>query len=109
MYIRVFLKNVKSHSVANWKYVWVPEMATKGYWAIREYRSFLDKDIYATDRIDINYKQFIPGTLIIQPEHKDLVITPPFIVGILSVTLEQVSEGSPLYVRLLNSDSLKAI
>jgi len=39
------------------------------------------------DNININYRQFIPGTLIIQPEHKDLVITPPFIIGILSVTL----------------------
>lgn len=59
--------------------------------------------------INISYKQFIPGSLMIQPEHKDLVITPPFIVGILSVTLEQVSEGSPLYVRLLESDSLKVV
>jgi len=109
MYIRVFLKNVKSHNVANWKYVWVPEMVAKGNWAIREYRSFLDKDIYAMDNININYRQFIPGTLIIQPEHKDLVITPPFIIGILSVTLEQVSEGSPLYVRLLEFDSLKIV
>lgn len=59
--------------------------------------------------INISYTQFIPGSLMIQPEHKDLVITPPFVVGILSVTLEQVSEGSPLYVRLLEGDSLKIV
>lgn len=35
MYVRVFLKNVKSHNLASWKYIWLPEMATKGYWAIR--------------------------------------------------------------------------
>ena len=35
MYIRLFLKNVKSHNVAQWKYVWLPEMVDKGSWSVR--------------------------------------------------------------------------
>ena len=35
MYIRLFLKNVKSHNVAAWKYVWMPEMMDKGAWSVR--------------------------------------------------------------------------
>lgn len=109
MYIRLFLKNVKSHNVAAWKYVWMPEMMDKGAWSIREFRSFLNKDIYAHDSVNISYRQFLPGALIIEPEHRDLVITPPFIVGIMSMTLEQVTEGSPLYARLIDVEALRTI
>lgn len=109
MYIRLFLKNVKSHNVAVWKYVWMPEMMDKGSWNVREFRSFLNKDIYAHDAVNISYRQFLPGALIIEPEHRDLVITPPFIVGIMSMTLEQVTEGSPLYARLIDLDALRTI
>lgn len=35
MYIRLFLKNTKSHNVAVWKYVWLPEMNDKGAWNLR--------------------------------------------------------------------------
>lgn len=91
MYIRLFLKNVKSHNVAVWKYVWLPEMTDKGAWNLREFKSFLGKDFYSHDHINISYRQFLPGALIIEPEHRDLVITPPFIVGVMSMSLEQVS------------------
>ena len=109
MYIRLFLKNVRSHNVAVWKYVWMPEMSDQAAWNLREFRSFLNKDFYAHDAIHISYRQFLPGALIIQPEHRDLVITPPFIVGVMSMNLEQVSEGSPLYARLITLDSLRTI
>lgn len=87
MYIRLFLKNVKSHNVAIWKYVWMPEMMDKGSWNIREFKTFLNKDIYCHDAVNISYRQFLPGALIIEPDHRDLVITPPFIIGIMSMTL----------------------
>ena len=109
MYIRLFLKNVKSHNVAQWKYVWLPEMIDKGSWSVREFRSFLSKDIYAHDSVNTSYRQFLPNALIIEPEHRDLVITPPFIVGIMSMSLEQVTEGSPLYARLIEVDALRTL
>ena len=84
-------------------------MVDKAAWAVREFRSFLNKDIYTNDYVNFSYKQFLPGALIIEPEHRDLVITPPFIVGIMSMTLEQVTEGSPLYARLIEADALKTM
>lgn len=59
--------------------------------------------------MNISYKQFLPNALIIEPEHRDLVITPPFIVGVMSMALEQVTEGSPLYARVVEVGALKAI
>lgn len=59
----------------------------KAAWSIREFKSFLNKDMYCHDNINISYRQFLPGALIIEPDHKDLVITPPFIVGIMNMTL----------------------
>lgn len=47
--------------------------------------------------------------MIIEPQHRDLVITPPFIVGIMSMSLEQVTEGSPLYARLIDFNALRTI
>lgn len=35
----------------------------------------------------MSYKQFIPNGLIIQPSHRDLVITAPFIIGVLSMNI----------------------
>ena len=37
------------------------------------------------------------------------MITPPFIVGVMSMALEQVTEGSPLYARVVDVGALKAI
>jgi hypothetical protein len=37
------------------------------------------------------------------------VITPPFIVGVMSMTLEQVTEGSPLYARLIDAEALRTL
>lgn len=84
-------------------------MTDRGAWNIREFRSFLTKDIYCHDSVNISYRQFLPGALIIEPEHRDLVITPPFIIGIMSMTLEQITEGSPLYARLIDVDALRTI
>lgn len=109
MYIRLFLKNVKSHNTASWRYVWLPEMTDKASYNIREFKTFLNKDIYCHDSINITYKQFLPNALIIEPEHRDLVITPPFIVGIMSMSLEQVTEGSPLYARMIDFHALRTI
>lgn len=87
MYIRFFMKNVRSHTTAAWKYVWVPEMIDKGSWQIKEFQDFFKKDMYVHDTISLSYRQFLPNALIIEPEHRDLVITPPFIIGILSMGL----------------------
>lgn len=101
------MKNVQNHSTARWKYVWLPEMQSqRKAWPVREFRSFLKKDIYVHDGVNLSYRQFLPGGLIIQPEHRDLVITPPFIIGTLSMSVEQVTEGCPLYARLIEGDSL---
>ena len=35
LYIRLFLKNVRNHTTAAWKYVWLPEMIDKEAWAVR--------------------------------------------------------------------------
>lgn len=109
MYIRLFLKNVKSHNTASWRYVWLPEMTDKASYNVRQFKSFLNKDIYCHDSINITYKQFLPNAMIIEPQHRDLVITPPFIVGIMSMSLEQVTEGSPLYARLIDFNALRTI
>ena len=86
------MKNVQSHNTAKWKYVWIPEMeSTRKAWPVREFRSFMKKDIYIHDGINLSYRQFMPGGLLIQPEHRDLDITPPFIVGVFSMGLEQIS------------------
>lgn len=42
-------------------------MMDKGAWSVREFKSFLNKDIYAHDSINISYRQFLPGALIIEP------------------------------------------
>jgi hypothetical protein len=65
IYIRLFLKNVRAHNVAQWKYVWLPEMVDKGAWAIREFRAFFNKDLYTHDYVNFSYRQFLPGALMI--------------------------------------------
>lgn len=109
MYIRYFMKNVRSHSTSAWKYIWIPEMMDKGAWGITQFRHFFKKDLYVHDQVSLSYNQFLPNALIIQPQHRDLVITPPFIIGILSMGLQQVTEGSPIYARMIDADCLKTI
>lgn len=42
-------------------------MTDKGSWNLREFKSFLTKDFYTHDSINISYRQFLPGALIIEP------------------------------------------
>ena len=57
----------------------------------------------------MSYKQFIPSGLIIQPEHRDLVIGVPFVIGVMSMNVEQVLEGAPLYARIIDKNDVKVI
>ena len=35
----------------------------------------------------MNYREFLPSSMIIDPSHRDLVISAPFIVGIINSNL----------------------
>ncbi len=37
--------------------------------------------------MNISYRQFIPNGLIIKPEHRDIVIGVPFIIGIMNMNI----------------------
>ena len=43
----------------------------------------------------------------IEPTHRDLVITPPFIMGVMNMQVETVMEGSPVFVQRIGKSDLK--
>lgn len=65
--------------------------------------------MYFSSSVGISYRQFIPSSLIVSPNHRDMVISVPFIVGVLSMNVESVAEGNPLFAKLCQLDDLKVI
>lgn len=57
----------------------------------------------------MNYKQFVPSGLMIKPEHRDIVIGAPLIIGVMSMSVEKIVEGYPLFAQICEIKDLKTI
>ena len=103
------MKNISKYNRdSQYEYIWVPEInADKKVAKIDLYKDFYDRHMYLKDGISMSYRQFVPSGLIIQPQHRDLVVTAPFVLGVISMSIEQVLEGCALYARLLTLDDLR--
>lgn len=49
--------------------------------------------------LNFTYSDYLGSSLVVQPSHRDLVVTPPFIMGILNMQIETAQEGSPVFVQ----------
>lgn len=105
------MKNISKYiEDTQYKYIWVPEISTERNIAkIDDFKGFYQRDIYMHDTLNMSYRQFIPSGLIIQPQHRDLVVTAPFVIGLMSMSVEQVIEGCPLYGRLVENSEVKVM
>lgn len=60
-------------------------------------------------QFNLTYTDYLGNSLKIQPTHRDLVITPPFIFGILNMQIETAQQGSPIYVKKVQKNDLSWI
>jgi hypothetical protein len=45
------------------------------------------------------HTHYIQNTLVVKPTHRDLMITPDFIIGVMDSKMQFVSEGAALFVK----------
>jgi hypothetical protein len=46
------------------------------------------------------------NSLKLQPTHRDLLVTPPFVIGVLDMQIETAMEGSPIYTKRVSKKEL---
>lgn len=88
-YLRIYMKNISKYiEDTQYQYIWIPEIsAERQVSKINDYKGFYGREIYMHDSLNMSYKQFIPSGLIIQPQHRDLVVTAPFVIGLMSMAV----------------------
>jgi hypothetical protein len=59
------------------------------------------KSIFLEENFALGWKNSFGNSLIFKPKHSDLVIQKPFIIALLSGTVERAVEGSPICVKLI--------
>lgn len=69
----------------------------------------LFKNGIVRSKFNLTYTNYLGNSLILQPSHRDLLITPPFIFGILNMQIETAQEGSPIFVKRIDKYDLEDI
>ena len=72
-----------------------------------EFDPIIDNSAVLTTHWNFTYTEYLGNSLKIQPTHRDLVITPPFIFGVLNMQIEKVVEGSPIYIQKVMKKDLR--
>lgn len=54
----------------------------------------------------MTYTQYINNCIQYHPSHKDILVTPPFIVGVLNSEVERLTESSPIFIERIDIDKL---
>ncbi len=52
------------------------------------------------------HTNYLQNSAIYKPTHRDLMITPSFIIGVIDNQMQLVAEGTPLYIKKINIDNL---
>lgn len=59
--------------------------------------------------MNFTYTDYLGNSLKISPSHRDLVITPPFFIGILNMQIETAQQGSPIWVKKVEKNDISWI
>jgi hypothetical protein len=51
----------------------------------------------------------VPNCTGFKPTHRDLLITPPFIIAVLNSDIEKCAEGSPAYLQRIDISDLPGV
>lgn len=59
--------------------------------------------------MDLSYTQYVRNCIEFKPTHRDLFITPPYILAVLNSDIEKVIEGSPIYIQRIGMKDLVGV
>lgn len=50
-------------------------------------------------KLNYTFTDYLGNSMKVVPTHRDLLVTPPFIFGIMNMQIEKVHEGAPIYLQ----------
>jgi|JI9StandDraft_2_1071091.scaffolds.fasta_scaffold706596_1 hypothetical protein len=57
----------------------------------------------------MDFTEYIPNCINYSPNHKDVLVTPPFIMAVLNSEVERLVESSPIYIERIDLDQLTGL
>jgi hypothetical protein len=56
--------------------------------------------------MELCYTEYVRNCVNYTPTHRDLFITPPYIIAVLNSDVEKTTEGSPIYIERVDYQNL---
>ena len=54
----------------------------------------------------MHFTEYVSNSITYTPNHRDIFVTPPFIIGILNSEIERLTESSPLFIERIDIANL---
>lgn len=100
-YVKHFIKNVVEVTKEEYFKVFVPEVEMESEVFLKDFSDQIKQAMFAKENIKIGWDKSFSNSIIFSPSHKDLVIKKPYIISLLSATVERAIEGTPLMATLV--------
>lgn len=55
------------------------------------------------------YTQYTENGITYTPSHKDIFVTPPFIIAVLNSEVERLTESSPIFIQRIDLEHLAGV
>ena len=54
----------------------------------------------------MNFTEYTNNCITFTPTHKDIFVTPPFIIAVLNSEVERITESSPIFIERIDMKNL---
>ena len=100
-YVKHFIKNIVDIQKESYPRVLITESHEVNQYFFKDLSEKLKGNVFAEEDIKIGWENNFSNSIIFTPTHKDLVIKKPFIVALMSATIEKAIEGTPICASLI--------
>ena len=97
LFMKLFLANVDKHTLSLDEHIWIPQFRSSQLKTI----DLADNFSFNTElrsKSSMNFTEYTSNCITYTPNHKDILVTPPFIIAILNSEIERVTESSPIFI-----------
>lgn len=83
LYLKLFLVNLSQNVLNSDEHIWLPQVSSTQMRTIAEAEKFGFRNEYRS-RVDLSYVDYVDNSITYTPTHRDLFVTPPFIMAVLN-------------------------
>ena len=106
--MKLFLANVDKHTLSIDEHIWIPQFQSQQLKTIELADNF-GFNTELRSKSSMNFTEYTSNCIKYTPNHKDIFVTPPFIIAILNSEVERLTESSPIFIERIDMDNLVGV